>query len=52
MKDLQEDVYKQLKTKKGGVTVFLKSAVRISGQIITMDKFTVLIMVVFGTCGY
>ncbi|WP_242281028.1 RNA chaperone Hfq [Bacillus cereus group sp. BfR-BA-01347] len=45
MKDLQEEMYEQLIEKKGGITVFLKSGVRIHGQILAMDKFTVLMLV-------
>ncbi|EJQ92960.1 MULTISPECIES: RNA chaperone Hfq [Bacillus cereus group] len=45
MHTLQEDMYEQLKEKKSEVTIVLKSGVRIPGQIIAMDKFTVLVMV-------
>ncbi|MEN1938721.1 RNA chaperone Hfq [Paenibacillus sp. 102] len=45
MQNLQEDKYKQLKDENGGVTVVLKTGVRITGQIITTDRFTVLMMV-------
>ncbi|MFJ8219323.1 RNA chaperone Hfq [Bacillus cereus] len=42
---LQEDIYEQLKEKKGDITIFLKSGVPIRGQILSMDKFTVLMIV-------
>ncbi|PHE52421.1 RNA chaperone Hfq, partial [Bacillus pseudomycoides] len=45
MKDLQEETYGLLKEKKEEITVFLKSGVRIPGQILAMDKFTILMMV-------
>ncbi|PEI96355.1 RNA chaperone Hfq [Bacillus pseudomycoides] len=45
MKDLQEETYELLKEKKEKITVFLKSGVRIPGQILAMDKFTILMMV-------
>jgi host factor-I protein len=45
MYNLQEDMYEQLKEKKGEVTVFLKNGVPVRGQILAMDKFTVLMMV-------
>ncbi|MGX5373578.1 RNA chaperone Hfq [Bacillus cereus] len=44
MYNLQEDMYEQLKEKKGGITIFLKSGVPIRGQILATDKFTVLII--------
>ncbi|PRT33849.1 RNA chaperone Hfq [Bacillus wiedmannii] len=34
----------QLKEKKGEVTVFLKNGVPVRGQILAMDKFTVLMI--------
>ncbi|MDA2178567.1 RNA chaperone Hfq [Bacillus cereus] len=43
--NLQEDMYEQLKEKKGEVTVFLKKGVPVRGQILATDKFTVLMMV-------
>lgn len=43
MKDLQENVYKQAIEKRKQVMIFLKSGVRIPGQIIATDKFTILI---------
>ncbi|MGI8282541.1 RNA chaperone Hfq [Bacillus mycoides] len=45
MFNLQEDMYEQLKEKKGEVTVFLKNGVPVSGRILATDKFTVLMMV-------
>ncbi|MCH4566946.1 MULTISPECIES: RNA chaperone Hfq [Bacillus] len=45
MEHLQEELYKQIKEEKGIVTVFLKSGVRIVGEIIAIDKFTVLMLV-------
>ncbi|MGF9988756.1 RNA chaperone Hfq [Bacillus mycoides] len=50
MHTLQEDMYEQLKEKKSEVTIFLKSGVRIPGQIIAMDKFTVLMGYSRDTC--
>ncbi|MBJ3790860.1 RNA chaperone Hfq [Bacillus sp. OA1] len=44
MYNLQEDMYEQLKEKKGEVTVFLKNGVPVRGQILATDKFTVLMM--------
>ncbi|EOO24301.1 RNA chaperone Hfq [Bacillus cereus VD133] len=45
MYSLQEDMYEQLKEKKGDITIFLKSGVPIRGQILATDKFTVLMIV-------
>ncbi|MED0906523.1 RNA chaperone Hfq [Bacillus nitratireducens] len=45
MFNLQEDMYEQLKEKKGEVTVFLKNGVPVRGKILATDKFTVLMMV-------
>lgn len=45
MHDLQEKKLEQLKEKKGEATIFLKSGVRIPGQIFATDKFTVLMIV-------
>ncbi|MGQ7054518.1 RNA chaperone Hfq, partial [Bacillus cereus group sp. BceL245] len=42
---LQEELYKQIKEEKGTVTIFLKSGVRIIGEVVGVDKFTVLILV-------
>ncbi|KEK22065.1 RNA chaperone Hfq [Bacillus gaemokensis] len=44
MRNFQEDMFEQLKEKKGQVTMFLKSGVPIRGEILTIDKFTVLMM--------
>lgn len=44
MEHLQEELYKQIK-EKGTVTIFLKSGVRIIGEVVGVDKFTVLILV-------
>ncbi|PEO39974.1 RNA chaperone Hfq [Bacillus pseudomycoides] len=45
MNGLQKETYELLKEKKEQITVFLKSGVRITGQILAMDKFTILMMV-------
>ncbi|MCQ6335055.1 MULTISPECIES: RNA chaperone Hfq [Bacillus cereus group] len=45
MFNLQEDMYEQLKEKKGDITIFLKNGVPIRGQILAIDKFTVFMMV-------
>ncbi|MGH0556655.1 RNA chaperone Hfq [Bacillus pretiosus] len=45
MFNFQEDMYEQLKKKKGAVTVFLKNGVPVRGQILATDKFTVLMMI-------
>ncbi|MGN4714676.1 RNA chaperone Hfq [Bacillus cereus group sp. MYBK226-2] len=45
MEHLQEELYKQIKEEKGIVTIFLKSGVRIVGEIVAIDKFTVLMLV-------
>jgi len=45
LEHLQEELYKQIKEEKGIVTVFLKSGVRIVGEIVAIDKFTVLMLV-------
>ncbi|EOO23293.1 RNA chaperone Hfq [Bacillus cereus BAG1X2-3] len=45
MYNLQEDMYEQLKDKKGDITIFLKSGVPLHGQILATDKFTVLMTV-------
>ncbi|MDF9518835.1 RNA chaperone Hfq, partial [Bacillus cereus] len=42
---LQDELYKQIKEEKGIVTIFLKSGVRIVGEIVAIDKFTVLMLV-------
>ncbi|MEH6891864.1 RNA chaperone Hfq [Bacillus sp. JJ864] len=43
MRDLQEILYKQAIEKKKQVMIFLKNGVRLPGQIIATDKFTILI---------
>ncbi|EEM56468.1 MULTISPECIES: RNA chaperone Hfq [Bacillus cereus group] len=45
MYNLQEDMFEQLKEKKGDVTVFLKNGVPVREQILATDKFTVLMIV-------
>ncbi|HFU7073647.1 RNA chaperone Hfq [Bacillus cereus] len=45
MEHLQEELYKQIKEEKSTVTIFLKSGVRIVGEVVGVDKFTVLILV-------
>jgi host factor-I protein len=45
LEHLQEEMYKQIKEEKGTVTIFLKSGVRIVGEVVGVDKFTVLILV-------
>jgi len=45
MRDFQEESYERLKKEKKNITLFLKSGVRIPGQIVGVDRFTVLIMV-------
>jgi host factor-I protein len=45
LEHLQEELYKQIKEEKGTVTIFLKSGVRIIGEVVGVDKFTVLILV-------
>ncbi|PEE34687.1 RNA chaperone Hfq [Bacillus cereus] len=45
MFNLQEDMYEQLKKKKGEVTVILKNGVPVRGQILATDKFTILMMI-------
>ena len=45
LEHLQEELYKQIKEEKGIVTIFLKSGVRIVGEIVAIDKFTVLMLV-------
>ncbi|MEJ9112595.1 RNA chaperone Hfq [Bacillus paramobilis] len=45
MEHLQEDLYKQIKEEKGIVTIFLKSGVRIVGEVVAIDKFTILMLV-------
>ncbi|CUB41489.1 RNA-binding protein Hfq [Bacillus cereus] len=45
LEHLQDELYKQMKEEKGIVTIFLKSGVRIVGEIVAIDKFTVLMLV-------
>ena len=45
LEHLQEELYKQIKEEKCIVTIFLKSGVRIVGEVVGVDKFTVLILV-------
>jgi len=45
LEHLQEELYKQIKEEKGIVTIFLKSGVRIVGEVVAIDKFTVLMLV-------
>ncbi|OTW85799.1 RNA chaperone Hfq [Bacillus thuringiensis serovar cameroun] len=45
MEHLQDELYKQIKEEKDTVTVFLKSGVRIVGEVAGVDKFTVLMLV-------
>ncbi|MDM5238500.1 RNA chaperone Hfq [Bacillus cereus] len=45
MEHLQEELYKQIREEKGTVTIFLKSGVRIVGEVVGVDKFTILILV-------
>ncbi|PEW05446.1 RNA chaperone Hfq [Bacillus cereus] len=45
MEHLQEELYKQIKEEKSTVTIFLKSGVRIIGEIVGIDRFTVLMLV-------
>ncbi|MGD6892089.1 RNA chaperone Hfq [Bacillus mobilis] len=45
MEHLQEELYKQIKEEKGIVTIFLKSGVRIIGEVVAIDKFTILMLV-------
>jgi host factor-I protein len=45
LEHLQEELYKQIKEEKGIITIFLKSGVRIVGEVVAIDKFTVLMLV-------
>ncbi|WP_424577973.1 RNA chaperone Hfq [Bacillus cereus] len=45
MRDFQEENYEQLKREKKNITLVLKSGVRITGQIVGLDRFTVLMIV-------
>ncbi|KFN04716.1 RNA chaperone Hfq [Bacillus clarus] len=41
----QDEYYEQLKQKKENVIIIFKNGFRISGQVIGIDRFTVLLMV-------
>lgn len=43
--DLQNDMYTELIQKKTRITVFVKNGVRISGELLASDKFTILMLV-------
>ncbi|MDI6534726.1 RNA chaperone Hfq [Bacillus mycoides] len=45
MQNLQDEYYEQLRQQKENVVVILKNGFRISGQVIGIDRFTVLFMV-------
>lgn len=45
IQDFQEELYKNLSSTNKKVTIFLKSGVRIMGEIAGVDRFTVLILV-------
>ncbi|MED4654909.1 RNA chaperone Hfq [Bacillus pseudomycoides] len=45
MQNIQNKYYEQLKTKKENVVVILKNGFRVSGQILSIDRFTILLMV-------
>ncbi|MBE7117226.1 RNA chaperone Hfq [Bacillus paranthracis] len=45
MKDIQNELYEQLKLAKKEITLFLISGVRMTGQIVGVDKFTILMIV-------
>lgn len=45
MRDFQEELYEKLKSEKQTITIFLKTGVRIPGEIVGVDRFTVLMMV-------
>jgi host factor-I protein len=46
MKDIQNELYEQLKlAKKKEITLFLISGVRMTGRIVGVDKFTILMIV-------
>jgi host factor-I protein len=44
MKDIQNELYEQLKLEKK-ITLFLISGVRMTGRIVGVDKFTILMIV-------
>lgn len=45
MQNIQNKYYEQLKNKKENVMVILKNGFRVSGQILSIDRFTILLMV-------
>ncbi|ONG73306.1 RNA chaperone Hfq [Bacillus cereus] len=45
MQTFQDDMYNRLKENKTVTTIFLKTGVRIIGQIVAVDKYTVLMNV-------
>ncbi|PEF43861.1 RNA chaperone Hfq [Bacillus cereus] len=45
MRDFQDEMYEKLKSSKQQVIIFLKSGVRITGEIGGVDRFTVLLMI-------
>jgi host factor-I protein len=45
MKDIQNELYEQLKLEKKEITLFLISGVRMTGRIVGVDKFTILMIV-------
>ncbi|MBJ8055885.1 RNA chaperone Hfq [Bacillus cereus] len=45
MQNSQDEYYEQLRQQKENVVVILKNGFRISGQVIGIDRFTVLFMV-------
>lgn len=45
MQNIQNEYYEQLKNKKENVMVILKNGFRVSGQILGIDRFTILLMV-------
>ncbi|EEM01696.1 RNA chaperone Hfq [Bacillus pseudomycoides] len=45
MQNIQNEYYEQLKNKKENVMVILKNGFRVSGQILSIDRFTILLVV-------
>ncbi|WIY58949.1 RNA chaperone Hfq [Bacillus arachidis] len=45
MQNIQNEYYEQLKNKKENVIIILKNGFRFSGQILGIDRFTILLMV-------
>ncbi|MBC6971524.1 RNA chaperone Hfq [Bacillus sp. Xin] len=45
MQNIQNEYYEQLKNKKENVMVILKNGFRVPGQILGIDRFTILLMV-------